>query len=194
MTLQVLTKLCIGEFTTQNLPGVIKVKSTWKPSPPLTNVHFIIMSVILIIISNILYVLTSAWWWWWGWWGCHKSHRIVCLGCCKKCTNSPNFVKKISFLRWHKRGKCCHQILWFFLGFTKFGEKSSELYFTKLCEAKYCDVFFTKFGEKLFTQFFSPKFSPIFFTKFGEKVYTPKIHQKNGFKNHKIWWKFGHKI
>ena len=74
-----------------------------------------------------------------------------------------------------------------FLGFTKFGEKSSELYFTKLCEAKYCDVFFTKFGEKLFTQFFSPKCSPIFFTKFGEKVYTPKIHQKNGFENHKIW-------
>ena len=123
-----------------------------------------------------------------------KSHRTVCLGCCKKCTNSPNFVNIFSFLRWHKRGKCCHQILWFFLGFTKFGEKSSELYFTKLCEAKYCDVFFTKFGEKLFTQFFSPKLSPIFFTKFGEKFYTPKIHRKNAFKNHKIWWKFGHKI
>ena len=68
-----------------------------------------------------------------------------------------------------------------FLGFTKFGEKSSELYFTKLCEAKYYEVFFTQFGEKLFPHF------PIFFTKFGEKVYTPKIHQKNGFKNHKIW-------
>ena len=71
--------------------------------------------------------------------------------------------------------------------FVKFGEKSSELFFTKLFEAKYCDISFTKFGEKLFKPFFPPKCSPNFFTKFGEKVYTPKIHRKNGFKNHKIW-------
>ena len=28
-----------------------------------------------------------------------KSHRPVCLGCCKNCTNSPNFVNIFSFLR-----------------------------------------------------------------------------------------------
>ena len=69
-TVQVLTKLCLGEFTTQNLPGAIKVKSTWKPFGEWRVAKYVQFHPKIAL----------------------KSNRTVCLGCCKKCTISPNFV------------------------------------------------------------------------------------------------------
>ena len=130
----------------------------------------------------------------------------------KNAQNSPNFVNIFSFLRWHKRGKCCHQILWFFWDSPNlvknqvnyisqnFVKPNIVMYFSPNLVKNYSHNFFPQNVAQFFSQNLVKKFTPQKFTKkmalkitkFGENLVT-----KFSFTNfgdilvHFIFTKFG---